>query len=87
MKKNLSIPRTKPNIDDRIIEKISKSKQNAFTRYPLLFSLLVAFGLVITNNGMQGVISKLSWLNNNPYVTLIVGILILLFTGTLYKKL
>jgi hypothetical protein len=69
------------------MEKISKSKQNAFTRYPLLFSLLAAFGLVITNNGMQGVISKLSWLNNNPYVTLIVGILILLFTGTLYKKL
>jgi hypothetical protein len=87
MKKNLSILRTKPEIDDRIMEKISKSKQNAFTRYPLLFSLLAAFGLVITNNGMQGVISKLSWLNNNPYVTLIVGILILLFTGTLYKKL
>jgi hypothetical protein len=87
MKERLSAHKTKTEIDDRILDKLSKSKQSAFTRYPLMFSLLAAFGLVITNNGIQGIISKVSWLNNNPYITLIVGIITLLFTGTLYKKL
>jgi hypothetical protein len=73
--------------DHGVIDKFSKSKKNAFTRYPLLFALLAAFGLVITNDGIQGVISKVDWLNNNPYITLIIGLVILLFTGTLYKKL
>jgi hypothetical protein len=73
--------------DHGVIDKLSKSKKNAFTRYPLLFALLAAFGLVITNDGIQGLISKVDWLNNNPYITLIIGLVILLFTGTLYKKL
>jgi hypothetical protein len=87
MSKKLPVHKTRTEIDDRIFEKLSKGKQTAFMRYPLMFSLLAAFGLVITNDGIQGIISKVHLLNNNPYITLIIGMLILLFTGTLYKKL
>ncbi len=73
--------------DERVVDRLTKSKETAFNRYPLMFALLAAFGLVITNNGIQGVIAKVVWLHDNPYATLITGILILLFTGTLYKKL
>ena len=73
--------------DRKVVDSFSKSKHNTFARYPLLFALLAAFGIVITNNGIQGVIAKVDWLNRNPIITLIVGIIILLFTGTLYKKL
>lgn len=70
-----------------LVGRFAKEKRNAFNRYPLLFALLAAFGIVITNNGIQGIIGKFPWLDNNPYITLVVGIVILLFTGTLYKKL
>ncbi len=73
--------------DAKLVERLSKSKQTAFHRFPLLFAMLAAFGIVITNNGIQGLINKVDWLDNNPFITLFVGVLILLFTGTLYKKL
>jgi hypothetical protein len=85
--KIFSINERVKNADHGVIDRLSKGKKNTFIRYPLLFSLLAAFGLVITNDGIQGLITKVSWLNRNPIITLIVGMIILLFTGTLYKKL
>jgi TRAP-type C4-dicarboxylate transport system permease large subunit len=73
--------------DLKVTDTFSRQKKSALHRYPLLFALLAAFGLVITNDGIQGLITKLGWLNRNPVVTLIIGLIILLFTGTLYKKL
>jgi hypothetical protein len=76
-----------PIIKTKIVNKLRKEKQDSFKRFPLLFSLLTAFGVVITYNGIHGLIEKVDWLNRNPVIPLVVGILILLFTGTLYKKL
>jgi len=74
--------------DIKLVEKkFVEKQQNAFKRFPLLFTMLAAFGVVITYNGIHDLVQKVDWLNRNPVVTLIVGILILLFTGTLYKKL
>jgi hypothetical protein len=71
----------------KIITRLRKEKQDSFRRFPMLFTLLTAFGVVITYNGIRGLIEKVDWLNRNPIITLVVGILILFFTGTLYKKL
>jgi hypothetical protein len=71
----------------KLVERLRKEKQDSFKRFPLLFTLLTAFGVVITYNGIHGLIEKVDWLNRNPIIPLVVGILILLFTGTLYKKL
>jgi hypothetical protein len=70
-----------------LVDKLRKEKQESFKRFPLVFTLLAAFGAVITFNGIHGLIQQVEWLNNNPLITFAVGLLILLFTGTLYKKL
>jgi hypothetical protein len=62
----------------KVLKKLQKERRVAFKRFPVIFTLLVTFGTVITFSGI---------LYNNPVITLLVGVLILLFTGTLYKRL
>ncbi len=62
-------------------------RDHAFARFPLLFTLLAAFGAAATFYGIQGIIEKIPILANNPYISLVVGLLILVLTGKLYKKL
>jgi len=71
----------------KFIDRLRQDKQNSFRRFPMLFTLFTACGVVITYNGIHGLIEKVDWLSRNPEISLVVGILILLFTGTLYKKL
>jgi hypothetical protein len=77
----------KSGIESIIIARLRKEKQHGNKRFPLFFTLLTAFGVVITYNGIHGLIEKVELLNRNPIITLIIGILILFSTGTLYKKL
>jgi hypothetical protein len=69
---------------DMLIQREGKS---AFRRYPLLFGLLGTFGIVSVIYGFEGVIDALPFLKENPLVLLGLGIVVLLITGTLYKRL
>lgn len=62
-------------------------RDHAFARFPLLFTLLATFGVVATFYGFQGILEKIPLLSRDPYISLAVGILILVLTGKLYKKL
>lgn len=62
-------------------------RDSTFTRFPIIFSLLTTFGLVATLYGFEKVIDKLDWLSSHPEILLVVGLLTLAGTGTLYKKL
>jgi uncharacterized membrane protein len=66
--------------------KIQERKEAVFTRFPLLFTLLGAFGLVATFYGFEKVIDQ-TGLSENPWILLAIGLVVLIFTGTLYKKL
>ena len=66
--------------------KLRERKQAVFTRFPLLFTLLGAFGLVATFYGFEGVMDQIG-LSENPWVLLALGIGVLIFIGSLYKKL
>ena len=66
---------------------LTKKRDNAFRRFPLVFTLLGTFGVVSTFYGFQHLIDKVPILANNPIYTLVIGVVVLLFTGTLYKKL
>lgn len=66
--------------------KIAEKRRAVFQRFPLLFTLLGAFGLVATFYGFEGVMDQ-TGLSENPIILLVIGILVLSFTGTLYKKL
>ena len=71
----------------REVAKLFNPKKNAFDRFPLLFTLLASFGVVATFYGFEGLINKVDLLANNPFIVLGTGILLLILTGTLYKKL
>ena len=69
------------------LELLTQKRDTVFKRLPLVFTLLGTFGLVSTLYGVQHIFDRIPILANNPIISLIVGLLILLFTGTLYKKL
>jgi divalent metal cation (Fe/Co/Zn/Cd) transporter len=66
---------------------IIHTRDHAFARFPLLFTLLATFGVVATLYGFQGILEKIPLLAQDPYISLVIGILILVLTGKLYKKL
>lgn len=70
-----------------IKERLGRERQRVFERFPLLFTLLGSFGLVATFYGFEGVIDKIDVFRDNPYLLLGTGIIVLIITGSLYKRL
>lgn len=70
-----------------LTDKFVHSRKSAFERFPLLFTLLATFGVALTLYGVEHLINKVKWLTSNPVISLAVGLLLLILTGTLYKKL
>lgn len=62
-------------------------RSSAFRRFPILFTLLVAFGVSAVMFGFEQFFLDVPLFNNNPLFVLLGGVLILILTGTLYKKL
>ncbi len=70
-----------------VAQRLSAKKQHALDKFPLLFTMLGTFGLVATLYGFEGLIDKVDVLADNPFILLCVGVLTLIGTGSLYKKL
>lgn len=70
-----------------IVDRLAHQRDNAFNRFPLLFTLLGAFGLVATFYGFERVIDKINFFAGHPFLLLGTGLLLLILTGSLYKKL
>ena len=71
----------------QLLEKvIAKKRKAVFERFPLMFTLLTAFGFVAMFYGFEGVMDQ-TGLSENPVLLLAIGLGALIFTGTLYKKL
>lgn len=66
---------------------IEPVRTSVLKRYPILFSLLVTFGVALTFLGFEKLVTQIAFLDNHPLLLLIGGISILALTGTLYKKL
>ena len=62
-------------------------RDSAFERFPVVFVLLSTFGLVATLYGFEKAIDEIAFFADNPKMILLVGLITLAFTGTLYKKL
>jgi hypothetical protein len=61
--------------------------QGVFSKYPITFSFLGLFGVMSVLHGFDAVIFKIPFLNNHPIFVFIIGLVILIFTGSLYKRL
>jgi hypothetical protein len=68
---------------DKSMETYNKS---IWRKYPISFSLLVLCGAVAVSDGIKGLIEGVPYLDNNPLLMLIIGLLILSVSGSLYKK-
>ncbi|MEI6190784.1 MAG: hypothetical protein WCP24_00265 [bacterium] len=68
-------------------EFMGNKTQGVFTRYPLTFSFLGLFGVMSVLHGFDDVIFKIPFLSNHPTFVFIMGLVILIFTGSLYKRL
>ena len=66
---------------------LEHARTSVFERFPLLFTMLGTFGVVATFYGFEGLIDNIDVLANNPLILLGVGLITLLLSGTLYKKL
>jgi hypothetical protein len=51
-----------------------------------MFMLLVVFGFIAVNEGIKGILDEIG-LSMHPLYLLVIGLVILVLTGTIYKKL
>lgn len=61
--------------------------RGVFERYPILFSFLIIFGVVALMHGFDAIIEYVPFFHEHPGCVFIIGLVILIFTGSLYKKL
>ena len=66
---------------------IAPIRSSVLSRFPIVFSLLTTFGVATTFLGFEKIVSNIEFLDQHPFIMLILGISILALTGTLYKKL
>jgi hypothetical protein len=79
------VPITKSEAE--LIKKISSERKLVETKFPLLFGLTATFGLVSILYGFEKIIDKVSLFTEQPWILLVVGVLLLLATGAAYRKL
>lgn len=62
-------------------------RKRVLKRYPTVFLFLVTFGVVATLLGLEQMLLRYDVFVDRPELLFITGVLVLAFTGTLYKKL
>lgn len=70
-----------------VAKKVQDVSRSTFARFPIVFTMLTTFGLVATLYGFEKVIDRIDFFNAYPEVLMLIGLIILAGTGTLYKKL
>lgn len=70
---------------EEIVDKRIREKNTALDKHPLIFGVIVTFGLVAVVAGTEGIINQIPFLHNNPYVLILIGITVLFSTGAFYR--
>lgn len=66
---------------------VAPVRKSAIKRFPTLFLLLVTFGVSTIFYGTEQLIIATPLLSSEPWFSVLIGILILVVIGQLYKKL
>lgn len=56
-------------------------------KYPITFSLLIIFAVVSILHGFELIVGKIEFIRENPSILVLVGLIILIGTGSAYKAL
>jgi len=96
MKKNITksvvgavkeVDKTVSQVERGMESVIEPMQKTVFTRFPILFTLLVTFGVVITLLALERIVVEFTYIYERPFLMLSIGLGLLTLTGTLYKKL
>lgn len=64
-----------------------KYTKPVLSRYPLLFGFLVIFSVAAILHGFELWADQIEFFKEHPGVLILIGVLMLVFTGSLYKEL
>jgi hypothetical protein len=64
---------------------MGNKSRSILAQYPILFTFLVLFGAIATLKGFEEVIVRIPLFDQYPLLLFFIGILILIFTGSLFK--
>lgn len=78
---------TMDDVEREVTDVMKPLHKSVFSRFPILFMLLVTFGVSAIFFGFERVIMETAFLYNHPWFLIGVGTFVLVATGTLYKKL
>ncbi len=87
MKDNIDLLKKVEDLTARMNQIFGEKGRGVFGRYPLTFAILIFFGVIMITDGMKELIKKIPFLKESPFLMLAIGIMILIITGSLYKKL
>ena len=87
MKGELDLLKKIEELTAKLNQIFGQKGRNVFGRYPLTFALLIVFGVVMVTDGMKEFLLQIPFFRNSPLVMIFAGLIVLLITGTLYKKL
>ena len=73
--------------EQKIAKELGVKRKTFQQKYPLVFALGGAFGLVCTFYGFEKLIDKVDLFVDNPWILLATGITALAITGSFYNKL
>lgn len=72
-------------VAERITVLAEKNNRSIFRKYPLTFSFFSLLGFAAVLYGLERTFDRILFFQNNPWVVLLAGVIILMITGTLYK--
>jgi uncharacterized integral membrane protein len=76
-----------PNLISQEEQKVVKIRDNYVRKFPWLFAITGAFGIVATFYGFEKLIDEVDLFVENPWILLIIGLTTLAISGTFYNKL
>jgi hypothetical protein len=84
---NINILKHLEDISSQINKAMEPRARNIFRRYPISFGILILIGVTALHEGLKGILKTFGMLDSNPWYLLLGGLVLLLITGTIYKKL
>lgn len=74
-------------IEEIAVKKVAAQRDTYANKYPWLFAIAGAFGIVSTFYGFEKLIDQIDLFVNNPWILLATGLATLAVTGSFYNKL
>jgi hypothetical protein len=74
-------------LTEELNRRMSTHSRFVLRRYPLTFAIVALFGVVAVSEGVKGVMAETGLLDVEPLHLLLLGILILVVLGSVYRKL